>query len=83
MELSESYNLAMTIDNKTFLGLWTLEDLPACDQGMEFARTFLTSCGEGVDRVGVEEPADRMAQINAAYTAFVEHVGDCDNCNEK
>jgi hypothetical protein len=72
----------MHIDRNALLALWKLEDIPACDVGMELAKTFLESCGEGVDRLGIEEPADRITEINAAYMALVEHGSTCDKCNE-
>jgi hypothetical protein len=49
---------------------------------MELAKTFLESCGQGVDRLGIEEPADRITEITASYTTMVEHGSGCENCNE-
>jgi hypothetical protein len=72
----------MTIDRNTLLALWDLENIPACDVGMKLAKAFLESCGQGVDRLGIEEPADRITEITARYTAMVEHGSGCDNCNE-
>jgi hypothetical protein len=72
----------MPIDRKALLDLWNVVDMPACEVGMELATKFLESCGEGVDRLGVEEPSDRITLMNAAYMELVEHGADCDNCNE-
>jgi hypothetical protein len=72
----------MTIDRNALLALWKLEDIPACDVGMELARTYLETCGAGVDRCGIEEPSDRITEINAAYMALVELGSTCDKCNE-
>jgi hypothetical protein len=72
----------MPIDRKALLALWDLENIPACDVGMELAKTFLECCGAGVHRLGSEEPADRITEIAASYTALVEHGADCDKCNE-
>jgi hypothetical protein len=55
----------MPIDRNALLALWKLEDIPACDEGMMLAEAFLESCGEGVNRLGIEEPADRIADITA------------------
>jgi hypothetical protein len=49
---------------------------------MELATKYLETCGEGVERLGVEEPSDRIAEMNAAYMTLVEHGADCHNCNE-
>jgi len=70
------------MDQAALLKLWDLDDLPACDEGMQLARVFLESAGEGVNRFGREEPADRITEMNAAYMALVEHGADCDKCNE-
>lgn len=70
------------MDNNALLALWNIEDMPACPEGMMLARAFLISCGEGVNRLGTEEPADRITDLTACYIALVEHGKDCDNCNE-
>ena len=72
----------MPIDRKGLLDLWNVVDMPACDVGMELATKFLESCGEGVDRLGVEEPSDRITEMSAAYMTLVEHGADCDYCTE-
>ena len=71
----------MPIDRNALLALWKLEDIPACDEGIMWAEVILESCGEGVNRLGIEEPADRIANITARYMALVEHGGDCDKCS--
>jgi hypothetical protein len=68
--------------SEALLALWELENMPACEVGMQLAKTFLESCGEGVNRLGFEEPADRITEITTAYRALTEHSGDCDDCNE-
>jgi hypothetical protein len=70
------------MDHQNLLNLWKLEDMPACEEGMELARMFLITAGEGVDKLGTEEPADRITEINAAYMAMVNHGIGCDNCKE-
>jgi hypothetical protein len=72
----------MRIDRKVLMALWNMEDMPACGAGMEFATKFLETCGEGVDRLGVEEPSDRITEITTAYLTLVEHGMNCDDCNE-
>ena len=54
----------MPIDSNALLALWTSKTSPPVNVGMELAKTFLETCGEGVDRLGSEEPADRITQIN-------------------
>jgi hypothetical protein len=70
------------MDKDALLNLWNLEDLPACPAGMALAKTFLIACGQGVNRLGTEEPDDRLLDITACYMDLVEHAGDCDDCKE-
>lgn len=70
------------VDQNAFLSLWKLDESPACDKGMELAKSFLVCAGEGVDRIGIEEPSDRLTELTSAYMALVEHAAGCDDCNE-
>lgn len=70
------------MEMKTLLGLFQLDEIPACEKGMELAKTYLEVCLDGVNRYGVEEPSDRLTEITAAYQVFVDHGADCDDCNE-
>jgi hypothetical protein len=70
------------MDDKALLALWKTDDMPACPEGMMLARAFLISCGEGVNRLGTEEPSDRITDMTACYMALVEHDDGCDNCHE-
>jgi hypothetical protein len=38
--------------------------------------------GEWVNRLGTEQPSDRITDLTACYMALVEHGEGCDNCNE-
>jgi hypothetical protein len=37
------------VDAGALLNLWKLEDMPACDEGMELARAFLNSCVKALE----------------------------------
>ena len=56
--------------------------MPACPEGMMLAKAFLISCGEGVNRLGTEEPADRITDLTNCYMALVEHGEGCDDRQE-
>jgi hypothetical protein len=71
----------MPIDRNALLALWKMEDMPACEAGMKLAYKFLEVCGEGVNRLGIEEPSDRITEIEDAYTALADHGAQCDDCN--
>jgi hypothetical protein len=70
------------MDHNKLLALWSTDDLPACLEGMMLAQDYLISCGEGVNRLGIEEPLDRMNDIQTCYMALVEHGVGCVDCNE-
>jgi hypothetical protein len=70
------------MDPKALLDFWKLDEIPACNEGMMLAQTFLISCGRAVDCLGVEEPSDRITDLTACYMALVEHGDGCDSCNE-
>jgi hypothetical protein len=70
------------MDHNKLLALWSTDDFPACDEGMMLAQAYLISCGEAVNRLGTEEPSDRISDIQACYMALVEHGEGCDSCNE-
>ncbi|MBB5061241.1 hypothetical protein HDF16_005977 [Granulicella aggregans] len=72
----------MAMNYKKLLDLWEMDEMPACGEGMKLAEAFLIAAGEGVNRLGVEEPEDRITELTAAYMALVEHGDGCDNCNE-
>lgn len=73
----------MRLRREQLLSLWEIEGMPACEAGMKFIEAFLTTCGEAVDRFGEEEPADRITQVEAAYTEMVEHADACAGCREE
>jgi hypothetical protein len=68
--------------SEALLALWELENMPACEAGMKLAKTFLETCGEAVNRLGFEEPGDRITEITTAYTTLTDHSMECDDCNE-
>jgi hypothetical protein len=72
----------MIMDHNQLLARWNTDDFPACPEGMMLAQAYLISCGEGVARLGTEEPLGRLNDIKTCYMALVEHGEDCDNCNE-
>jgi hypothetical protein len=72
----------MPIDANALLALWSTDEMPACDEGMMLAQAFLESCGQGVTRIGAEEPADRLTDITVTYNMLIEHVSNCEKCGE-
>jgi hypothetical protein len=51
--LLEEQNRMMPIDREELLSLWkNIEDIPACEEGMDYARAFLEVAGECVDELG-------------------------------
>ena len=72
----------MAIDRAQLLALWKLDELPACEEGMELAGRFLERAGEAVDRL---DEANIIAARNAmirAHKELIAHRATCPNCNE-
>lgn len=69
------------MNREALLKLWNMDEIPACDRGMELAQAFLVSAGDAFFRLGTEEPGDRLNELTEAYTTLAEHYGRCDNCN--
>jgi hypothetical protein len=74
--------VAMSIDSAQLLALWKLDEIPACEEGMEFVARFLERAGEAADRL---DEATIIATRNAlirAHKDLVAHRATCPNCNE-
>ncbi len=72
----------MPIDRAQLLALWKLDELPACDDGMELARLFLERAGEAVDRL---DEANIIAARNTmirAHKELIAHRATCPKCNK-
>ena len=57
----------MPIDTISLLSLWKLEDIPACDEGMELARELLEACGTAVDGVGGADTTGLRTEFTTRY----------------
>jgi hypothetical protein len=72
----------MPIDPNALLNLWNLEELPACDEGMEHARAFLTSAGEAVSGIESHDPRLLIRRFVVLFRIYVAHNVTCPKCNE-
>jgi len=72
-----------TIDRDKLLSLWTLEDLPACDDGMDLARHFLECAVDALEPTDDFEVVGQRNALIRAHKAFIEHRGACLKCNEQ
>ena len=72
----------MPIDPSTLLNLWSLEELPACDEGMEHARAFLTSAGEAVSNIENRDPRSLLREFVVLFRIFAAHSATCPKCNQ-
>jgi hypothetical protein len=68
------------IDRERLLSLWNLEDIPACGQGMELARTFLERAGAAVDTLGTDDPVSSRFAFASACKELVRHRASCEKC---
>jgi hypothetical protein len=72
----------MPIDPNALLNLWSPEELPACDEGMEHARAFLTSAGEAVSGIESHDPRLLIQRFVVLFRIFAAHSVTCPKCNE-
>jgi len=72
----------VSIDKEAFLALWKLDELPACDEGMELARRFLVWAGEAVDKLDFDAVIAIRNGLIRAHKELVAHRAECPNCNE-
>jgi hypothetical protein len=72
----------MPIDPDALLNLWSPEELPACDEGMEHARAFLTSAGEAVSGIENHDPRLLLREFVVLFRIFAAHSVTCPKCNE-
>jgi hypothetical protein len=70
------------VNNDALLSLWDIENMPACNQGMELARRFLEAAGECVNTLGRGRTSSSRADLLWTYNAMVNHSDRCDKCNE-
>ena len=72
----------MPIDPSALLNLWSPEELPACDEGMEHARAFLTSAGEAVSSIESHDPRLLLREFVVLFRIFAAHSATCPKCNQ-
>jgi hypothetical protein len=70
------------LNSAALLKLWDLEDLAACDEGMELAKAFLTSCGRALECVGHCNTLTLRSDFHFRFSQYVAHRESCDKCNE-
>ena len=65
---------------------WCVEDLPACDTGMELLKHFADAHPEitaNVLRVlAWTDQVDEFVAADPLWKVYARHVGDCPHCNE-
>jgi hypothetical protein len=64
----------MSIDPSALLNLWSLEELPACDEGMEHARAFFTSAGEAVSSIENHDQRLLLREFVVLFCIFARTV---------
>jgi hypothetical protein len=72
----------VAIDKQAFLSLWKLDELPACDEGMDLARRFLLRAGEAVDKLDQSEVIATRNALIRAHKELTAHRSECPKCNE-
>jgi hypothetical protein len=72
----------MPVQSDALLSLWDMENMPACDEGMELARRFLEAAGECVSTLGRVRTSSSRNDLLWTYNAMVNHSDRCEKCNE-
>jgi hypothetical protein len=66
----------MPINAERLLSLWDVENMPACDEGMELARLFLETAGRAVASEHLE-----FAMMQS-WRIYSRHRASCGKCKE-
>jgi len=67
----------MPIDADKLLALWDVENMPACDAGLELVRLFLETAGGAV-----AAPDHLEFAMMQSWRIYARHRASCDKCNE-
>jgi hypothetical protein len=62
--------------NSPLMTLYALNDIPACDEGMELAEEFMQSCVRAIATVG------STSHLNERFADYKRHHSGCEKCKE-
>jgi len=68
-----------------FISQWTMETMPACDDGMRLLLQFADAHPNAyrlAEQRGFTEMTHPMFDMLAKWRAFAQHVSTCPKCNE-
>lgn len=75
-----------TLSQQQFNDQWAVEELPACDTGMELLKHFSDAHPEITSQqlriLAWSEPVDAFTASDSLWQAYSKHVGECPHCNE-
>jgi hypothetical protein len=72
----------MPINRSQLLALWSLDEVPFCDEGLDFAGRFMERAFEACDTRGEEDGIPRRNALIRAHKDLVSHRGTSPKCNE-
>ena len=65
---------------------WNVEDMPACDTGMELLKHFADMHPEfaiqQLRMLAWADQVDDFIAVDPLWKVYSRHVGDCPHCNE-
>jgi hypothetical protein len=70
----------MPVEEK-LVDVWSLIDIPACDEGMKLAAIFMAACRQALAKVGVEQTVNLRGDFHFKYSKFAAHYEVCDRCS--
>ncbi|WP_442308052.1 hypothetical protein [Terriglobus sp. YAF25] len=69
-----------------FNNQWSIDELPACDFGMELLKHFADMHPElttsHIRRLAWTEEVDPFTAADPLWMAYTRHVADCPHCND-
>jgi hypothetical protein len=68
-----------------FVSQWTMETMPACDEGMRLLLQFADAHPNAyrlAEQRGFTEMTHPMFRTLAKWRAYADHVSTCQKCNE-
>jgi len=75
-----------TLSQSQFNDQWSIEELPACDTGMELLKHFAESHPElsiqDLRMLAWADQVDEFIESDQLWQAYTRHVGECPHCNE-
>jgi hypothetical protein len=72
----------MVIDQGRLIALWSLDEVPFCDEGLELAGRFMERAFKACEVNGEDDVIRTRNAVIRAHKEIVFHRSMCPKCNE-